>query len=62
MSPALEISFALWGMIVCAGIEAAEIFQSLFKISSSSNQQFSNMLISQRVTSRIGAESYTPAA
>jgi hypothetical protein len=32
MLPALEISFALWGMIVCAEIEVAQIFQSVLKI------------------------------
>jgi hypothetical protein len=29
MLPAFEISFALWGMIVCAAIEAAQIFDFL---------------------------------
>jgi hypothetical protein len=26
MQPALEISFALWGMIACAAVEAAQVF------------------------------------
>jgi hypothetical protein len=30
MQPAFEMSFALWGMIVCVAIEADQILQSLF--------------------------------
>jgi hypothetical protein len=29
MLPAFEISFALWGMIACAAVEAAQIFELL---------------------------------
>ena len=30
MQPALEISFALWGMFVCVAIEANQVLQALF--------------------------------
>jgi len=30
MLPAIEVSFALWGMIVCGAIEADQVLLSLF--------------------------------
>jgi hypothetical protein len=30
MAAALQINFALWGMIICAGMELAPMIQALF--------------------------------